>query len=62
MVVVLHGDKRFTFQRKITGFEILKALGLREEEVLLVKDGKLLPMDLPVEEGEIRVIPVISGG
>lgn len=59
---MIHGERRYTFAEGITGFEILKALGLKEEEVLLLRDGRLLPPDAKVEEGEVKVIPVISGG
>lgn len=59
---MIHGEERHAFEEGVTGFEILKALGLKEEEVLLLKDGRLLPPDAKVEEGEVKVIPVISGG
>lgn len=61
-MVVVQGEKRHIFEGGVTGFQILRALGLKEEEVLLLKDGRLLPLDAKVEEGEVRVIPVISGG
>lgn len=62
MVRVIHQDKPHTFEGRVTGLKILKELGLKEEEVLLIKDGELLPLDEPVEEGEVRVVPVVSGG
>lgn len=62
MVKVFWRDKSYTFEGKLTGLEVIKRLGLKEEEVLLLKDGKLIPPDVPLEEGEIKVIPVISGG
>lgn len=62
MVRVFWRDRYYTFEGKVTGLEVIKRLGLKEEEVLLLKDGKLLPPDIPLEEGEIKVIPVISGG
>ncbi len=62
MVLVVHGDKKIQLEGKLTGYQILKKLGLKEEEVLLVKDGRLFPLDEEITEGEIRVIPVISGG
>lgn len=62
MVKVLWRDRYYSFEGKVTGHEVIKRLGLKEEEVLLLKDGKLLPPDIPLEEGEIKVIPVISGG
>lgn len=62
MVTVLYQGKRYTFEGKVDGFKILRELGLKEEEVLLVKDGKLLPLDQPLQQGEVKVIPVVSGG
>ena len=62
MVRVTYRERTYTFEGKVTGSFILKELGLREEEVLLVKDGQLLPPDEPLEDGEVKVVPVVSGG
>ncbi len=61
MVKVKYLEKEHIFERKMTGQRLLKELGLMEEEVLLVRDGKIIPLDEPLE-GEVEIIPVISGG
>lgn len=42
--------------------EILESLGINPETVVVVKDGLPVPTDEVAEEGEIKVIRVISGG
>ncbi len=42
--------------------DLLKSLGINPETVVVVKDGKPVPVDDFVEEGEIVVMRVISGG
>ncbi|WP_456327444.1 MoaD/ThiS family protein [Archaeoglobus sp.] len=42
--------------------DLLKSLGINPETVVVVKDGKPVPIDDFVEEGEIVVMRVISGG
>ncbi len=42
--------------------DLLKRLGINPETVVVVKDGKPVPVDDFVEEGEITVMRVISGG
>ncbi len=43
-------------------YDLLKKLGINPETVVVVKDGKPVPVDDSVEEGEIIVMRVISGG
>ncbi len=42
--------------------DLLSRLGINPETVVIVKDGKPVPVDDFVEEGEIVVMRVISGG
>jgi len=42
--------------------EVLKELGINPETVVLIKDNIPIPTDDFVEEGEIVVMRVISGG
>ncbi len=42
--------------------DLLNLLGINPETVVIVKDGKPVPVDDFVEEGEIVVMRVISGG
>ncbi len=62
MVTVILADKKYQFEGKIRGIEILKTLGLNEEAYILVKDDELCPIDEHLEDCEVEIIPVISGG
>jgi sulfur carrier protein len=42
--------------------QLLEILEINPEMVVVIKDGLPLPMDERVEEGEIKIIRVISGG
>jgi len=42
--------------------DILSKLGINPETVVLVKDNLPIPIDEVVEEGEVIVMRVISGG
>ncbi len=42
--------------------EVLKGLGINPETVVLIKDNTPIPTDDFVEDGEIIVMRVISGG
>jgi len=42
--------------------DLLNLLGINPETVVIVRDGKPVPVDDFVEEGEIVVMRVISGG
>lgn len=42
--------------------DLLNRVGINPETVVIVKDGLPIPVDDKVEEGEIKVIRVISGG
>jgi len=43
-------------------FDLLSMLKINPETVVIVKDGKPIPVDDFVEEGEVVVMRVISGG
>ncbi|RLI77210.1 hypothetical protein DRP05_10815 [Archaeoglobales archaeon] len=42
--------------------DLLNKLDINPETVVVVKDGLPVPVDDEIEEGEIKVIRVISGG
>jgi sulfur carrier protein len=42
--------------------QILEMIGINPETVIVVKDRLPVPIDDEVEEGEVKVIRVISGG
>lgn len=42
--------------------EVLEKLGINPETVVLIRNSTPLPLDEQVEEGEVTVIRVISGG
>lgn len=62
MIKVIYRDEEQSFEDGLTGRELLKRLGLTEEEALLVSGGKLLPLDEELPREEVKVIPVLSGG
>jgi sulfur carrier protein ThiS len=46
-----------------TVHELLKAMGLVEGAVLVLRDGLLLTRDVRIADGEsVEIVPVISGG
>lgn len=54
-------DRTITGVRSVQG--VLNRLGFRYTEVLVIRDGRLLTQDLPVNDGdEIIVRTVISRG
>ncbi len=42
--------------------DILESLGINPETVVIVRNGTPVPVDDVAEDGEVRVIRVISGG
>ena len=42
--------------------ELLESIGINPETVVIVKDKTPIPIDDFVEEGDVKVIRVISGG
>ncbi len=53
---VLQVDEGKTYE------DVLKELGINPETVVVVKEGLPVPSDEQVEEGEVKVLRVISGG
>ncbi|MET1124932.1 MAG: MoaD/ThiS family protein [Archaeoglobaceae archaeon] len=45
-----------------TFYEVIEELGINPETVVIVKDSKPIPTEARVEEGEFKVMRVISGG
>ncbi len=58
-------DKNFeeiTVEEDSTYFNLLNIFNINPETVIVLKDGKPVPIDEKVEEGEIKILRVISGG
>ncbi len=55
-------EEEVEIDRNNTYFKLLEQLNINPETVVIVKDGLPVPTDETVEEGEITVIRVISGG
>ena len=63
MVTVYYRDMEYQVPGNVIIRELIKSLGLNPESVLAVIDGKLVNNEKKLgEQGEIRLIPVISGG
>ena len=62
--VLINGKKKeIEIHGKIRGKELFKKLGLNGEEYLLIVNGKLSPLETPIEDGsKVEILPVISGG
>ncbi len=45
-----------------TYLDLLNIFNINPETVLILKNGKPVPIDDRVEEGEIKILRVISGG
>jgi len=45
-----------------TYFDLLSVFNINPETVIVLRDGKPVPVDERVEAGEIKVLRVISGG
>lgn len=55
-------EKRVNVSNDITYESLVTQLKINPEEVLVLKEGKSVPIDDKVEEGEITILRVISGG
>ncbi len=63
MVKVHFRDTEIERPGKITIRELIKDLGLNPQSVLAVREGKLVSNETRLgEDGEIKLISVISGG
>lgn len=60
---VVYRDKTWTFEESLTVAQMLKKIGVLAENVLVVRDGKLVTEDQRLDPGdEIKIVAVISGG
>ncbi len=55
-------EKVVEVEEERTYSEVLESLGINPETVVIVKGDSPLPVDSRVEEGEVKVLRVISGG
>jgi sulfur carrier protein len=55
-------SEELTVNENLTYFDLLNIFNINPETVIVVKNGKPVPLDEKVEEGEIKVLRVISGG
>ncbi len=62
IVVRIFGRKEtFKFERA-TPMEIYEKLGFYSSEWIAMHNKKIIPDDQMIEDGEITLIPVVSGG
>ena len=61
-VRIIGEEKYREFSGKITPLDIFSEMNLNPDEWLVVHNGKVIADDDVVEEGEIILIPVVSGG
>ncbi|MFQ5910941.1 MAG: hypothetical protein ACE5IJ_09525 [Thermoplasmata archaeon] len=55
--------KTVKFSDEVNGFDVVSALDLKPDAHLLVRDGRPIPMDEKLENGDrIKLIRVASGG
>ena len=60
---VLGGEERDVETGARTVGELLRELGYSSEEYVVAREGKILPEDEEVREGDVlTLVPVISGG
>ena len=63
MIKVIFKDTQWEIPGNVTVRELMTSLGLNPQSVLAVKDGKLINNETRLgNEGEIKLISVISGG
>ncbi|AGK61799.1 Sulfur transfer protein involved in thiamine biosynthesis [Archaeoglobus sulfaticallidus PM70-1] len=55
-------EKELILEENSTYLDILNIFSINPESVLILKDGSPVPLDDVVEEGEIKIMKVISGG
>jgi sulfur carrier protein len=55
-------SEELTLDESLTYFDLLNIFKINPETVIVVKNGKPVPLDERVEEGEIKILRVISGG
>jgi len=63
MIKVIYRDQRWELPGNITVRELIVRVGLNPETILAVKDGKLMnDGTLLGEDGEVKLVAVVSGG
>lgn len=62
-VKIFGEDREVEFLKPINGLGVLKELGLSVNSTLILRDGKPIPEDLDLEEGDsLVIIKSFSGG
>ncbi len=56
------GDKSVEVEEGKTYSDLMLSLGINPETVIVLRDSLPVPLDEKVEDGEITVMRVISGG
>ncbi|RLC98820.1 MAG: thiamine biosynthesis protein ThiS [Chloroflexi bacterium] len=60
---IIYRDKEWELEGRRRVRDAIKQVGLIPHAVLAVRDGKLLPGDVTLEEDdEVKLVAVISGG
>ena len=60
---IVYRDKEWTLDRTVTVHQLLKYIHVLPENVLVVRNGQLIPEDEKLHPGdEVKVVAVISGG
>ena len=60
---IVYRNKEWTLDRTITVHQMLKHIRVLPENVLVVRNGQLIPEDEKLYPGdEVKVVAVISGG
>lgn len=60
---IVYRDKEWTLDRTISVHQMLKYIHVLPENVLVVRNGQLIPEDESLLPGdEVKVVAVISGG
>lgn len=58
-------DKKFEeieVEEGLRFVDVLEKLNINPETVVIVKDDSPIPVDSEIEEGEVKILRVISGG
>lgn len=60
---VLYRGKTYRFDERMSALKLVRLMGLSWEEVLVLREGRILTEDEMVNPGDsIRVVAVVSGG
>lgn len=61
-VKIIGENREYEFEGPITPLDIFAKLKLNPDEWIVVLNGKVIPDDLLIKEGNILLLPVVSGG